>query len=215
MLFFYGYVLLMLPSWIPFKESSTRLNSFSFCCVLCCLIRKYIMFYVNVYKNKTIRHLFFNKKKAVKIFWLSTILWIKRDILKIVDFFKSQKVRAYISGRISTFVLMRVIMQDAVCVVFEGKNVYVSLRWDIISSTLSLKKIGTKSAINFLSQLVSWWLAILYESWFRDELWTSCNTLNDRGQQKNTFFQNVYEFFTYSGAEWCPQDDVALRFSQN
>ena len=40
--------------------------------------------------------------------------------------------------------------------------------------------------------------------------------LNNTGQQKKTFFfQNALEFYTYSGAEWCPKHDVAFRFSLN
>ena len=34
-------------------------------------------------------------------------------------------------------------------------------------------------------------------------------------QQKNTFFQNSLEIYTYSEAEWCPKHDVVFSFSLN
>ena len=30
------------------------------------------------------------------------------------------------------------------------------------------------------------------------------------GQQKKDFFQNAFEIYTYSGAEWCPKHDVVF-----
>ena len=32
------------------------------------------------------------------------------------------------------------------------------------------------------------------------------------GQQRKYFFQNALEIYTYSGAEWCPKNDVASVF---
>ena len=38
---------------------------------------------------------------------------------------------------------------------------------------------------------------------------------DNTGQQNIIFFQNVPDFFIYSGAEWYPKHDVALKFSIN
>ena len=35
------------------------------------------------------------------------------------------------------------------------------------------------------------------------------------GQQKHTFSKQELEMLTYSGAEWCPKQEVAFRFSQD
>ena len=39
--------------------------------------------------------------------------------------------------------------------------------------------------------------------------------LNNTGQQKNIFFKNSVELYTYFGAEWCPKHDVTFSFPLN
>ena len=46
--------------------------------------------------------------------------------------------------------------------------------------------------------------------------YASVSHLNNTGQQKKYFFfQNALEIYKYSAAEWCPEHDVAFRFSPN